>query len=143
MLKRKKRIEADEFLTSPNVTPLVDVSLTLVIIFMVTAPMVMQAGIKILKSKAEAAKGKVSSVENVRVVLNNKNEIFLNGKKIERDEFPVRLRSSIVRSKDNLVMLSADDENRVWQVVEILDLARQNGAKKLAILGKNKKTKKR
>ena len=56
-------------ITDINVTPLVDVSLVLVIIFMAIAPFAMQSGIKVLESKAKAAVGKVSASENVSVRL--------------------------------------------------------------------------
>ena len=56
-------------ITEINLTPLVDVSLVLVIIFMAVAPFAMQAGIKVLQSKASARIGKVSLSDSVQVKL--------------------------------------------------------------------------
>ena len=59
----------DEPITEINVTPLVDVCLVLVIIFMAIAPFAVQAGIKVVQSQTSVGVGKVSSEENVKVEL--------------------------------------------------------------------------
>ena len=59
----------DEPITAINVTPLVDVCLVLVIIFMAVAPMAVTLGIKVLESRASNAEGKASVDENVQVKL--------------------------------------------------------------------------
>jgi biopolymer transport protein ExbD len=126
----------EDILSSPNVTPLVDVSLTLVIIFMITCPLIMQAGIKVLESRTTVAAGKVGVEENVRVDLKANNELFVNGEKVEWRRLGEVLREKIALSRDKMVILTADNENKVGDVVQILDIAKQNGSKKLAILKK-------
>jgi biopolymer transport protein ExbD len=126
----------EEILSSPNVTPLVDVSLTLVIIFMITCPLIMQAGIKVLESRTSVGVGKVGVEENVRVDLKANKELFVNGEKVDWERLGEVLREKIALSKDRMVILTADNENKVGEVVRILDIAKQNGSKKLAILKK-------
>src|SRR5579885_3295698 len=92
-------------ITAINVTPLVDVCLVLVIIFMAVAPMAVTLGIKVLESRASTAEGKASAEENVNV-----------------------------KSKDKTVIVSADAKNHVGQVVEVLDASKQAGALKLAVM---------
>ena len=122
-------------ITSINVTPLVDVCLVLVIIFMVIAPFAMQAGIKAAQSKAGAAIGKTSSAKNVDVELTTAG-VKVNNQTIPWETLGVALRQAIAHSKDQLVSLSAAPDVEVGCVVEVLDLSKQMGAKKLAILKK-------
>ena len=57
----------DEPITQINVTPLVDVCLVLVIIFMAVAPMAVTLGIKVLETRRSNAEGKASVDENVNI----------------------------------------------------------------------------
>ena len=129
-------MEEENIINSINLTSLVDVSLTLVIIFMVVAPFIMQTGIKVASSKMGESKGKVAQAENVNVYLNAEGEITVNGNPVSWSELPGSLKAAIPRSKDRMVIILSSPKNRIKQVVEILDCARQQGAVKLAILKK-------
>ena len=126
--------KADEPITEINITPLVDVCLVLVIIFMAVAPMAMTLGIKVLQSKAQASEGKADIDENVTVKLTEDGQILVNGAKTEPAGLRDALLVAIGKSKDKMVAVTADEKNRVGQVVELLDTAKQAGAVKLAIL---------
>lgn len=126
--------KADEPITEINVTPLVDVCLVLVIIFMAVAPFAMTVGINVLQSKAKAAEGKASAEENVQVRLFADGRLTVNGAAVELAALAKNLQEALFRSKDKMVIVTADETNRVGQVVEILDTAKQSGAAKVAIL---------
>ena len=126
--------KADEPITEINLTPLVDVCLVLVIIFMAVAPMALTAGIAVLHSKAKAAEGKAAITENVQVKLALSGRITVNGAVVTPQNLAQKMSEALARSKDKMVTLSADEGNHVGQVVEILDLAKQSGASKVAIL---------
>lgn len=131
-----ERAVEEEPITDINVTPLVDVALVLVIIFMAVSPFMLQAGLKVSESKAGAATGKHSLEENVQITLTEQNKIMVNDQEIEMSDLATKLKELIPKSKDGLVTVQADQTNRVGQVVEILDIAKQSGAKKVAILNK-------
>lgn len=124
----------EEPITEINVTPLVDVALCLVIIFMAVSPFMLQAGLNVSESKAGAATGKHALEENVQISLTGENRILVNGEEVPLTELSAKLKERIPKSKDGLVTLQAEKTNRVGQVVEILDIAKQSGAKKVAIL---------
>ncbi|MBI3299032.1 MAG: biopolymer transporter ExbD [Elusimicrobia bacterium] len=128
-------------ITDINVTPLVDVSLVLVIIFMAIAPFAMQSGIKVLESKTKAAVGKVSASENVSVRLTKDGVIAINGKLTPRETLYAAMAEALAASKDHTVTLSADDDNKVGDVVSVLDAAKQAGAVKIAIMTTEKPAK--
>ena len=139
MSHKKASTPEEGGITDINVTPLVDVCLVLVIIFMVTANFVMQAGIQVSSSQAGAATGKVSAEENVNVILNKNHKVYVNGREVLKENLALELNVRIAKSKDKMVTLTADNENKVSEVVDILDLAKQNGAEKLSVLKKLQK----
>ncbi len=125
---------SDEAITDINVTPLVDVSLVLVIIFMAVAPFAVQSGIKVLQSKAGAQVGKVSLSESLQVKLTAEGRITLNGTEIQSADFPLRIAAALSASKDKFVIIKADDGNKVGEVVGLMDTAKQAGALKMALM---------
>jgi biopolymer transport protein ExbD len=127
--------KADEPITAINVTPLVDVCLVLVIIFMAVAPMAVTLGLKVLETRAKAGtQGKAGIDDNVSVKLTSEGKLTINGAEIAPETLEQALQAAVAKSKDGMVIVTADDTNRVGQVVTILDTAKQAGAKKLAIL---------
>lgn len=128
--------ESDSPITEINVTPLVDVALVLVIIFMAVSPFMLQAGLQVSESKSGEAEGKHSLEENVQITLTAENKILINGEEIALSQLSEVLKERIPKSKDGLVTLQAEKMNRVGQVVEVLDIAKQSGAKKVAIMNK-------
>ncbi len=133
-LGRKKMETAENPISGINVTPLVDVSLVLVIIFMAAAPFAVIAGIKVLESQAGVATGKVSASDNVTVKLDIHNQITVNNQPVTDQTLISAIGRALLKSKDRMVIVSADDKNKVGQVVSLLDSAKQAGALKVAIL---------
>ncbi|MEI7529698.1 MAG: biopolymer transporter ExbD [Elusimicrobiota bacterium] len=125
---------SEDPITDINLTPLVDVSLVLVIIFMAVAPFAIQAGIKVLQSKASAQVGKVSMSESVQVKLTKDGVLTLNGTELAREEYPEAVARALVKSADKFVIVKADTENKVGQVVSLMDEAKQAGALKMALM---------
>src|SRR3569832_1630583 len=91
----------DEPITAINVTPLVDVCLVLVIIFMAVAPMAVTLGIKVLETRAGNAEGKSSVDENVQVRVSLDGSLTVNGTKTDgmtfRGSWPGRSRAARTR----------------------------------------------
>ena len=124
----------DEPITAINVTPLVDVCLVLVIIFMAVAPMAVTLGIKVLESRPSTAEGKASIDDNVQIKVSLDGTIMINGTKTDGMTFPGVLAGALARSKDKMVIVTANAKNKVGLVVSILDASRQAGALKLAVM---------
>lgn len=131
-----KRPASAPAITDINVTPLVDVCLVLVIIFMVIAPMAMQSGIEVAGSKAGAAKGEAALSENVTVVLDEKDRVTVNGRGVKWAELGDIVAAALKKSKDGLVSVDATPKAEVGRVVEILDTIKQRGARRVALLNR-------
>ncbi len=123
-------------ITDINVTPLVDVCLVLVIIFMVIAPLAMQSGIEVASSKVGAAKGEAALADNVMVVLAEKDRVTVNGRAVKWEELGDAVAAALKKSKDGLVSLDATPKAEVGKVVEILDTVKQRGARRVALLNR-------
>jgi biopolymer transport protein ExbD len=125
----------DRGLSEINLTSLVDVCLTLVIIFMVSYPLVMQSGINVATPAMQKAKTVLEETElKAEINLKENNQIELNGHLIDHHLLPDSLKSLLLASKEKRVVISADENVLHDRVVAVLDLAKQSGAGQLAII---------
>lgn len=124
-------------ITEINVTPLVDVLLVLVIIFMVTAPLFSQPVMKVEIPKAITDEGKES--ENVTITINPDEKIAVNSKEVTKDELKAELKLQISQSKDKVVIIRADKMTNHGIVIDALDMAKDAGAKSLVFATEHKK----
>ncbi|MEW6515664.1 MAG: biopolymer transporter ExbD [candidate division FCPU426 bacterium] len=126
---------AEDAITDINVTPLVDVCLVLVIIFMVTAPLAMQAGIIVASSKVDAAEGQVSQNESVAVRL-TADKMYLNDRLVTLETLPPLITAKLKVNKKKVVTITADEDVKHGIIVAVLDISKQSGAEGLSIMRK-------
>ncbi len=118
-------------ITGINVTPLVDIILVLLIVFMATAPMIQRRAIKVDVPKA--AHHDRSATEAMAVVINARREVFLDGKRVTPDELSAALSRQVALQPGVPVTLSADKALAYGEIVELLDLVRGSGVKKIGL----------
>jgi biopolymer transport protein TolR len=117
-----------------NVTPLVDVVLVLLIIFMVLTPL-MQLGYDVnVPPKKTALASEVSSKQQLIITQVQPNQVFLNREKIDITQLPIRLTEFLRSRGDKTVFYSADDELNYGHVVKTMDIIRNSGAEKIGII---------
>ena len=114
-----------------NVTPLVDVVLVLLIIFMITAP-VLQSGIDVSVPKTRTVK----EVTEQRVVLtiNKDQEIFLGDKQVNIHELPERLRAQGADPAHQVIYLRADEAVSFGVFAKLMDAVKQAGITNVSIV---------
>ncbi|MBN1614181.1 MAG: biopolymer transporter ExbD [Deltaproteobacteria bacterium] len=128
---RRNRYE-DKPMADINVTPLVDVVLVLLIIFMVTAPM-LQMGIDVNLPRVEAKSVDISEEKIVLTVKNNQ-EIFINKYKTSVTDLRVRLANLMASRIDREVFLRADRSVPYGFVVEVMSEVRKAGVDRLGMI---------
>lgn len=125
----------DNTLSEINLTSLVDVSLTLVIIFMVASPFVLQSGIMVSTPALEQAKTEMEATDlQAEIRLKADGTILLNGALIAVPAFSDSLRSLLAVSADKHVLISAEEEVLHDQVIAVMDEAKQCGAQSLSLV---------
>lgn len=115
-----------------NVTPLVDVMLVLLIIFMVAAPMMMQ-GMDVQLPQTQA-KPIPSKEERLVVTLNKDREIFIDRYRVSREEFKEKLKILYQNRKEGEVFLRADRSLPYGFVVQIMGDIKGAGIEKLGMV---------
>jgi biopolymer transport protein TolR len=115
-----------------NVTPLVDVMLVLLIIFMVTAPM-LQTGIDVNLPRVKAKSIDVAE-EKVVLTINRSREIFINRRHLTLSELGGKLKSIFARRIEREVYLRADRNVPYGFVVEVMAEVRKAGIDKLGMI---------
>jgi biopolymer transport protein TolR len=119
-------------LSDINVTPLVDVMLVLLIIFMVTAPMMMQ-GVNVDLPQT-SAKGLDAKREQLIISINKKGEVFIDRYKVAPESLEEKL-ASITSSKPGCEFyLKADKTVPYGVVVEVMAAVRRAGVKTLGMV---------
>jgi len=121
----------EELITGINVTPMVDVMLVLLVIFMVTAPAMLLPAIKVELPSAKTAE--TAGEQEMGVVIDRQGNWFLNGEKVERAALGAHLLELIRTGVDPVVLVSADRQTSHGEVVGLLDYLRENGVTKFAI----------
>jgi biopolymer transport protein TolR len=115
-----------------NVTPFVDVMLVLLIIFMVTAPMMMQ-GVDVSLPEA-TAEPLESEKEHLIITIDTKNQIFINDFKVTVDFLGEKLKKILEGRSDREVFLKADKDISYGTVVQVMAEIKGAGVEKLGMV---------
>jgi len=115
-----------------NVTPLVDVMLVLLIIFMVTAPM-LSMGIDVNLPKVQSKSVDVTE-EKLVLTINESKEIFLNKTKLPLGDLNAKLQAIFSNRIDREIFLRADKNVPYGFVVEVMSEVRKAGVDKLGMI---------
>ncbi|MEO8503152.1 MAG: biopolymer transporter ExbD [Acidobacteriota bacterium] len=117
-----------------NVTPLVDVVLVLLIIFMVIIPMT-QVGYAVnTPPKVETKMPQPQDNDQLIVRLDANGSIFINKEAVPEAQFAGRFREVIRNRETKIVFFAADGEITYDRVASVMDLCREAGAKNLGIV---------
>jgi len=124
--------------TEINMTPLIDIMLVLLIIFMVTSSVSLDSGLDIDLPKTQSVRAKNES-KSVLVSLDRDGALFVQGKKIDSDQLFAAIQSSLAAESANLVIFQGDENAKLGQAMAIMDTAKRAGAQKFAIAAEEEK----
>jgi biopolymer transport protein TolR len=122
----------DGFMSDINVTPFVDVMLVLLIIFMVTAPMMMQ-GMDVDLPEA-VSKPLSAETDQLMVSIDDGGRIFINDIQVAVDDLSDKLKRIMAGRPDQQVYLKADKAIAYGVVVRVMSEIQQAGIEKLGMV---------
>ncbi len=115
-----------------NVTPLVDVMLVLLIIFMITAP-ILQQGVQVNLPRVRAA-ALPGSEQQFVVSITRQQEIYLNDTKLELPELTRKLRAIARERPDRQIFLRADEAVPYGQVMQTMAAIKAAGIENVSLV---------
>ena len=121
-----------------NMTPLIDVMLVLVVIFIITAPL-LASSIRLELPKTDAATPN-DAPKFVLLVLDKAGQVFLDDKPVAKQELARRLTLLAARNPDAEVQLRADEAVPYGRVVEVLGTAQMAGLSRIGFVADPKPT---
>jgi len=125
-----------KLMSNINVTPLVDVMLVLLIIFMVTSPMMIQSiDVNLPETKTAVAK---TSEDPVTLTVDKNGIIYIDDKKLEKSNIKSFLENLFKYRKNKEVIVRADKSVPYGNVVELLDMLREIGITKIGMVTRSK-----
>lgn len=121
---------------SMNVTPLVDVVLVLLIIFMVITPLLTKQFWLNVPKKDDAAKTEPppDAPPPVMVLVTSSGAIKLGPEDVTEGNFPDKLRRVLAASRNNVMFFGAHPDVAFGRAMEVLDVARASGAVTIAVM---------
>jgi biopolymer transport protein ExbD len=120
----------DEVVAEINITPLTDVFLVLLIIFMVTSTALIQSGLNVNLPRSRAAG---TQPQGVTITLAADGHMAVNEQQTDLAALGARLQAAFAGGKDRVVTIRGDERVILGSLVEIMDIARRSGAEKIGV----------
>jgi biopolymer transport protein ExbD len=136
-MTRKKPQKDTKGLHEINMTPLIDVSLVLVVMLLLLTPLAFESSIAVRKAEASARKSeKREKEERVELKIISDDEIMVNRKTVSRCDLGTTLRPLLADKVQRRVVIDCDDNVSHGVFVDVLDQAKLCGAGDIAVLGR-------
>jgi biopolymer transport protein ExbD len=131
MVKMKNEgYKDEEFMGEINITPLTDVFLVLLIIFMIATPFLMQEGIRVHLPSSYMGK---PEPKTLIVTVDRESRIYIDGEEIEPSELLKEIEERLRDREEKVVILRGDRLIPLGDAVKVMDIAKRAGALRLAI----------
>jgi len=113
----------DEPIAAINFVPMIDISLVLLIIFMVATTFVNVTGIDLKLPQASTSKD--ASSKSVSIELNQQKDLYLNGEKTNWDALQGMIEAKLAGEKDRAVVINIDQTVDYGSAVKLMDIVNQ------------------
>ena len=123
--------EHDDGINEINITPFVDVVLVLLVIFMVTAPVMMKESLKVNLPKTLTS-DLAAKTDSIGVAITKEGQVLFNGKLLSTDNLQNELRTISQKAPETNFLISADTETRHGDVVRMIDMLKKNNLNRFA-----------
>ena len=118
-----------------NVTPMVDVMLVMLIIFMVITPMLTKGvQVDLVKTKNPISMADADKEDAVLVSVNRNGEVFLGSTRLTAESLPAKVKDMLTNKISKICFLKCDQRSRYEKVVEVVDNLRSAGVDQVGLL---------
>jgi biopolymer transport protein TolR len=131
---RLERTTGPQPMSDINMTPLIDVMLVLVVIFILTAPL-LASSLKLDLPKTDAARPQ-DAAQFVQLALDKSGQLYLNDQPTTIESMRARLSELALRNPQTEVQLRADEAVPYGRVVELLGVAQKAGLNRIGFVAK-------
>lgn len=128
----KNRLETKGLMGEINMVPFIDITLILLIIFMVMTPFIVQSQLNV-DLPAASSVNKISEDNVIRIEINKEGKIFVMDRQTSLNNLTEELTLRLGRSREKTILVQADKSVPIEQVVAVFDTAKKLGAAKLGI----------
>jgi biopolymer transport protein ExbD len=122
----------DEGINDINITPFVDVVLVLLVIFMVTAPVMLKESLKVNLPKTLTS-DITTKASVIGVAITKEGQILLNGKLFSEEGLTDELKKISSTAPETNFLISADTDSRHGDVVRLIDNLKRHGLNRFAL----------
>ncbi|MBI5257114.1 MAG: biopolymer transporter ExbD [Burkholderiales bacterium] len=129
---RLERPEASRPMSDINMTPLIDVMLVLLVIFMITAPL-MTSSLKLDLPKAEGAKP-TDAAQFITVAVDPQGSLFWGDEAVNAEQLKLRVRQAALRNPGTEVQLRADKRVPYGRIAELIGLVQEGGLSRIGFV---------
>ncbi len=119
-----------------NITPLVDVVLVLLIIFMVATPMLIKDLDLTVPEKADVQVATPTTANQVVVLVTKEGQVQINHEPIVESQFGEKIHDLMTARSEKLVFFDVDDDAIYGDAMHLMDVARGAGARTLGVMTK-------
>jgi biopolymer transport protein ExbD len=122
----------DDGINDINITPFVDVVLVLLVIFMVTAPVMIKESLKVNLPKSLSS-DLSSKAASVGIAVTKEGQIILSGNITTFENLEKELAIYAKKAKETNFLISADADSRHGDLIKVIDLLKRNGLNRFAL----------
>ena len=124
--------DQDDGINDINITPFVDVVLVLLVIFMVTAPVMMKESLKVNLPKTLTSEVSTKA-ESIGVAITKDGQVLFNGKLLSDESLKSELARIANSAPETNFLISADTDSKHGDVVRMIDLLKKNNLNRFAL----------
>ena len=134
-MKARNEDQDEDIVAEINMTPLIDIMLVLLIIFMVTSSISLDSGLDIdLPKTTSKSKSKQNDPKSVIISLNKAGKLAVQGIPVASDDaFKGAVTAALQENNSKMVVFEGDQHATLGRTIELMDLAKEAGAEKFAI----------
>lgn len=133
--EKSKKQKAPPPVADINVTPMVDVMLVMLIIFMVITPMLSKGvSVDMVKTKNPIPMQAADKSDAVVVAVTKDGKTYLNTTQMNPDQLPPKVKDLLTNRLDKMVFVKSDQRARYEKVVDVVDNLRSAGVDQIGLL---------